>query len=152
MAESQPMTATGQFTASKLPLIREKSAPQQEKLYNLKNVSVTFEMYRSFPEHIILLLQCHIRFTTNQHLTLLYRSTSGDCSGVLASSSIMVSTVSGTWVMSLHFSCHVASFMDRISLAWAEKETEHRVCVGGAVGVHGPDAGLRQDSPSRGSC
>lgn len=59
---------------------------------------------------------------TEISLTLLQRSTSGDGSGVVASPSIMVFTVSGTLVMSQHFSCQVGSFRDSISLAWGDTQ------------------------------
>lgn len=59
---------------------------------------------------------------TEISLTLLQRSTSGDGSGVEDSSSIMVFTVSGTLVMSQHFSCQVGSFRDSISLAWGDTQ------------------------------
>lgn len=56
-----------------------------------------------------------------QTLTLLQRSTSGDWSGGVDRPSIMLITVSGTLVMSLHFSCQLGSFTDSISLAWKQQ-------------------------------
>lgn len=55
-------------------------------------------------------------------LTPLQYPMAGDCSGVTDSPSIMFITVSGTLVISQHFSCQLGSFRDSISLAL---KTEH---------------------------
>lgn len=50
-------------------------------------------------------------------LTPLQCPVAGDCSGVTDSLSIMFTTVSGTLVISQHFSCQLGSFKESISLA-----------------------------------
>lgn len=64
-------------------------------------------------------------------LTPLQYPMAGDCSGVTDSLSIMSVTVSGTLVISQHFSCQLGSFRESISLALKTKHVLNRSKIRG---------------------
>lgn len=118
---------------------------------------------KRFPLHAVVQIQSDVYLETAADafdrvaaplpLTPLTRPTSGDGSGELDRPSIMFITVSGTLLMSQHFSCQVGSFRDNISLAWGKTHTHAQGSV-----LRRPTSGGRGaaflflSSPFHGSC